>query len=90
MNQHEIKKQFAIRAMKRARILKDKIKALKYLGVELPELESCIDILQEIPAALFAKYELDYDKIIEFTIHHCSIDHNQTDENFIQNVIDYL
>jgi hypothetical protein len=90
MDQHEIKKAFAIRAMKRVHEINAKIKALKFLGVEIAEFERCNEILQEIPSVLFAKNDFDYDNIIEFTLHHCGTKHNQTDESFIQNVIDYL
>jgi len=90
MDQHEIKKAFAIRAMKRVRILKDKIKALENIGIDIPELEYCVDMLLDVPAVLFAQSEGDFDNIVEFTRNHIYTEHQQTDESFIQNVIDYL
>jgi hypothetical protein len=90
MNQHEIKKAFAIRAMKRVRILKDKIKALESIGIDIPDLEYCVDMLIDVPAVLFAQSEWDFDNILEFTMSHIYTEHQQTDESFIQNVIDYL
>jgi len=88
MDQHEIKKAFAIRAIKRARILKDKIKALGNIGIDIPELEYCVDMLLDVPAVLFAQGDPQFDNIVEFTVHHIYTDHQQTDESFIQNVID--
>jgi len=90
MNQHEIKKAFAIRAIKRVRILKDKIKALENIGIDIPELEYCVDMLLDVPSVLFAQSEAQYDNIVEFTVNHIYTEHQQTDESFIQNVIDYL
>jgi len=90
MDQHEIKKAFAIRAMKRVRILKGKYDTLNSIGIDIPELEYCVDMLLDVPAVLFAQSEWDFDNIVEFTVNHIYTDHNQTDENFIQNVIDYL
>jgi len=90
MDQHEIKKAFAIRAMKRARILKDKYNTLNTIGIDIPELEYCVDMLLDVPAVLFAQSEGDFDNIVEFTVNHIYTEHNQKDESFIQNVIDYL
>jgi len=90
MDQHEIKKAFAIRAIKRVRILKDKIKALENIGIDIPELEYCVDMLLDVPAVLFAQGEAQFDNIVEFTVNHIYTEHQQTDESFIQNVIDYL
>jgi hypothetical protein len=90
MNQHEIKKAFAIRALKRVRILNEKIKTLNSIGIDIPELEYCVDMLLDIPATLFAHSEWDHDNILEFTMNHIYTEHNKSDENFIQNVMDYL
>jgi len=90
MNQHEIKKSFAIRAMKRVRILNEKYNTLNSIGIDIPELEYCVDMLLDVPAVLFAQPAKDFDNIVEFTVNHIYTDHQQTDESFIQNVIDYL